>query len=134
MLQSLLARPTAFIASHAVRRYSYASAESISRLKRPTRGGQNLTDRHRRLENSLRGKEARLKQIDHLTESSTVVKHPVRRSASTFQDFVVPEEPKPPGPEGTADFCIQNNLSAYVYLSVQSAACLVAQYVSMIYT
>lgn len=118
MLPSLLARPTAFIAAHAVRRYSYGSAESILRLKRPTRGGQNLTDRHRRLEKSLRGKEARLKQIDLLTESSTVAKPPslLRGSISTFREFVVPEEPKPPGPEGSADFCIQSNLGAYVYL------------------
>src|ERR1700729_1476865 len=103
MLPSCLARPIILIASQGVRNISYESAESIARWKRPTRGGQNLTDRHRRLEKSLRGKQNRLKQIDDMPGSSTVVQQlsSVRRpTLNTFRGFVIPEEPKPPEPDG----------------------------------
>lgn len=111
------------------------SAESIARLKRPTRGGQNLTNRHRRLENSLRGKEARLREIDILSSpssvaqsSSTVRKH----TSKTFRGFVVPEEPKPPAADGTS---LTDDCSHLVdALSVQNVVCLVVQYAFMIYT
>jgi hypothetical protein len=105
MLPSLLARPTALIAIHSVRSISYESAESIARLKRPARGGQNLTDRHRRLEKSLRGREAQLQQIEDLPGPSAGVKSqsPLKRSSlNTFRGFVVPEQPKPPSPDGTS--------------------------------
>ncbi|KIM86849.1 hypothetical protein PILCRDRAFT_289755, partial [Piloderma croceum F 1598] len=95
-------RPVALVTARSVRHFSYENAESIARLKRPTRGGQNLTDRHRRLEKSLRGKEARLKQIDDLPRSSTFAQLssvPKRPALNTFQGFVIPEQPKPPEPD-----------------------------------
>jgi hypothetical protein len=98
-----------------VRYFFYDSAESIARLKRPTRGGQNLTDRHRRLEKSLRGKEARLKQIDDLPRSLTSAQPssvPKRPALNTFQGFVIPEQPKPPEPDGTP---MLNNYSSRTY-------------------
>ena len=93
----------ALIAAHAVRHFSHENAESIARWKRPTRGGQNLTDRHRRLEKSLRGKEARLKQIDDLPAPPTVVQPSSALKGpalNIFRGFVVPEQPKPPEPDG----------------------------------
>jgi len=128
-------RPT-LIATQVVRSLSYESAESIARLKKPTRGGQNLTDRHRRLERSLRGREARLKQIDDLSSASTVVQPPptVRRpTLSTFRGFVIPEKPKPPEPDGRLPDHHVNHMYMHVYQNVQSAVCLVVRYASMIY-
>jgi len=100
-MTSLLTPPIIAIAAKAVRRISYESPELITRLKRGVRGGQNLTDRHLRLEKSLRGKEARSKQTNDLPNFSTVVHSPsiLQRPTLTFRGFVVPEEPRPPEPD-----------------------------------
>ena len=74
--------------------------------KEPVRGGQNLSQRYERLEKSLRGKEAYGKEIQQLTQKSGTIQSPAeaRRGggARTFMGFVVPEEPKPPGPDGVS--------------------------------
>jgi len=91
----------ASVTTQIARSISCGSAESITRLK-TTRGGQNLTDRHRRLEKSLRGREAQLKQIDDLSSPSTIEQPPFRAKNQTsdiFRGFVVPEQPKPPTPD-----------------------------------
>src|SRR5262245_29463636 len=45
-------------------KYTLSQIHAIDRWKYPTRGGQNLSERYRRLEKSLRGKEARTRVID----------------------------------------------------------------------
>ena len=75
--------------------------------KYPTRGGQNLSARFQRLEKSVRGKGAYQRDIDEIAseraenepESSARVR-PARPAVNTFMGFVVPEEPKLPGPDG----------------------------------
>ena len=73
----------------------------------PARGGQNLSDRYRRLEKSVRGKGAYARDIDELVgdrwendPDAGLRVRPARRDAKMFMGFVVPEEPKPPGPDG----------------------------------
>lgn len=75
--------------------------------KYPTRGGQNLSDRFQRLEKSVRGKQTYQRDIYEISgerkanslEAGVRVR-PARSKANTFMGFIVPEEPKPPGPDG----------------------------------
>lgn len=72
--------------------------------KYPTRGGQNLSERFQRLEKSVRGKEAYQRDIHEIAgeraANASVSGRRARPSVDTFMGFVVPEEPKPPGPDG----------------------------------
>jgi hypothetical protein len=78
-------------------------ASVIERIKRPSRGGQNLSDRYHKLEKSLRGKEAFSREIDGMTRGNS---RPGERaklpqdSVKMFAGFKIPEKPKPPEPDG----------------------------------
>lgn len=73
--------------------------------RKPARGGQNLTDRYKRLENSLRGKEAISAELSDLTHNNLSTSSGANISASRrpgrmFRGFEIPEEPKPPADDG----------------------------------
>lgn len=76
-------------------------------VKRPRRGGQNLSERYVRLEGSLRQKAIQSAQIQDMPGPAQPpdagelprVK-PTRATVEMFHGFVVPEEPIEPGPEG----------------------------------
>jgi len=91
---------------------SRATTAAIERQKRPTRGGQNLSDRYRRLERSIRGKEV-LKRLDQSLPRG--LRYPSSSSrkddAKTFRGFRIPEEPKSPG----ADECCMSGCAICVY-------------------
>lgn len=90
------------------------SIPSISRnyWSDQSRGGQNLTERYRRLENTLRGRNAIMKQISEISQDSedvSKVRSPPLSSFSSYgaqntpdiiAGFVIPEEPIPPSDEG----------------------------------
>lgn len=69
--------------------------------KHPTRGGQDLSQRYRRLEKSLRGKGLYQKDIVNLVDDAASAS-PAKPSHGqrTFMGYVIPEEPNAPGPEG----------------------------------
>ncbi|PSR78582.1 hypothetical protein PHLCEN_2v7329 [Hermanssonia centrifuga] len=73
--------------------------------KEPGRGGQNLSQRYERLEKSLRGKGTYQQAISQLShEAASPLTPSARRTKDKreiFMGLVVPEEPKPPGPDGT---------------------------------
>lgn len=87
----------------------------LSLLKRPTRGGQDLSQRFNRLERSIRGKtqygreiadlqerqdddgQAPYTEQEHTLEAST---HVGKKAQRIFKGFVIPEPPKPPADDG----------------------------------
>jgi hypothetical protein len=84
---------------------SQATAAALERQKRPTRGGQNLSNRYRRLERSIRGKGALLKGLETLPRPSAPVSSrgpPTQGQADNkmFRGFRIPEEPKCPEADG----------------------------------
>ncbi|KAL4269146.1 Oxidoreductase-like domain-containing protein [Pleurotus pulmonarius] len=91
--------------------------EATEAVKRPTRGGQNLTLRYARLERSLRGKEGFQKELDKLTWASEVQTHPPapanpsKGGIPMFRGFFVPEKPRPP----EADECCMSGCAVCVY-------------------
>jgi len=106
--------------------------EFIQSMKYPTRGGRNLSERYRRLERSLRRKEAYEVQREGYEPSGSqagvnleqnAMKGPTLRKKGPvmFKGFVVPEKPEAPGSE---DCCMsgcavcvldlyEENLEAY---------------------
>ncbi|KAG0702197.1 hypothetical protein DFH29DRAFT_805330 [Suillus ampliporus] len=88
-----------------------SSIPSITRRHWKNRGGggQNLTERYRRLENTLRGKSAFMKRLSREVEDdASEAKSPPLTSPSrsgaptapgTIAGFVIPEEPVPPSDE-----------------------------------
>jgi len=100
-----------------LRRYSTLDAGAIERLKKPTRGGQNLSLRYRRLEQSLRGKEALQRDIfareskaaGDFTDTSSTAKP--REANRYFQGLEIPQEPKPP----ESDECCMSGCAVCVY-------------------
>ncbi|KIJ63801.1 hypothetical protein HYDPIDRAFT_112762 [Hydnomerulius pinastri MD-312] len=97
------------------------SSAAIARLKRPNRGGQNLTERYRRLENTTRGKEAFTKQVSafaqesasaaELRSTSKPATPGSSKSANTIAGFAIPEEPRPPAD----DECCMSGCAICVY-------------------
>lgn len=71
----------------------------------PVRGGQNLTSRFRRLEKSLRGRDAYEQEIEELysdkreNEGAPRVR-PARSDVKRFMGFTIPKKPQEPGPGG----------------------------------
>ncbi|KAG1722767.1 hypothetical protein EDB19DRAFT_1645605 [Suillus lakei] len=66
------------------------------------RGGKNLTERYRKLENTLRRGNAVMKQISELSqevEDGSNLRHGAPNTPDTTAGFVVPEEPIPPSDE-----------------------------------
>ncbi|KAG1729507.1 uncharacterized protein EDB91DRAFT_1059958 [Suillus paluster] len=90
-----------------------SSIPSITRSHRKNRGrgGQNLTERYRRLENILRGENASMKQISELSQGvedaskarppplTSPPRHDAQTSPDTIAGFMIPEEPIPPSDE-----------------------------------
>ena len=71
------------------------------------RGGQNLTERYRMLENRFRGKNTFIEQISGLSQniddpskSRPSSRSDVQRVPDTIAGFTIPEEPIPPADEG----------------------------------
>ncbi|KAK7061393.1 hypothetical protein R3P38DRAFT_2829230 [Favolaschia claudopus] len=91
-------------------------AGAIQRMKRPTRGGQNLSLRYRRLEQSLRGKDALQRDI-RARESDAAADAPFLASGVTqdvsryFRGLEIPHEPKPP----QSDECCMSGCAVCVY-------------------
>ncbi|KAJ7484791.1 oxidoreductase-like protein [Mycena galericulata] len=93
---------------------------AIERLKNSTRGGQNLTLRYRRLEQSLRGKEA-LQRGMRARESETKYQEPpdfaeesgvaATKDAKYFHGFEIPTRPKEP----ESDECCMSGCAVCVY-------------------
>ncbi|KAI6038332.1 hypothetical protein EDC04DRAFT_2509182, partial [Pisolithus marmoratus] len=87
--------------------------------KRPQRSGQNLTERYRRLENSIRGKNVLVRaayDISRDAASNAELQTPHNSSGdgastNTIAGFVIPEEPKPPAD----DECCMSGCAICVY-------------------
>ncbi|KAH7921831.1 hypothetical protein BV22DRAFT_994447, partial [Leucogyrophana mollusca] len=87
-------------------------------IKNPGRGGQNLSERFRRLENTIRGKDAFAKKISALSQtlnepstSARLPGGPQLEKNTTFSGFIIPEEPKPPAD----DECCMSGCAICVY-------------------
>ncbi|RPD65699.1 hypothetical protein L226DRAFT_434645, partial [Lentinus tigrinus ALCF2SS1-7] len=100
--------------------------QQLSRLKRPFRGGQDLTQRYERLERSLRGKSSYGREIKDFQMSGELAGPPPytteektqqatsitgRSTRRIFRGFVVPEAPKPPA----EDECCMSGCAVCVY-------------------
>ncbi|KAL4250379.1 Oxidoreductase-like domain-containing protein, partial [Pleurotus pulmonarius] len=91
--------------------------EVTERIKRPTRGGQNLSLRYVRLERSLRGKEGFQKELNELVWASEAQSRPPASTKPSgdgsfmFRGFFVPEKPRPP----EADECCMSGCAVCVY-------------------
>ncbi|KAI6103031.1 oxidoreductase-like protein [Pisolithus sp. B1] len=89
------------------------------RPRRPQRGGQNLTERYRRLENSIQGKNVLTRATyDISRDSASTAELQTSHnssgsgaSANTIAGFVIPEEPKPPAD----DECCMSGCAICVY-------------------
>ncbi|KAI0777252.1 oxidoreductase-like protein [Trametes elegans] len=103
-------------------------AEQLTHLKRSFRGGQDLSQRHTRLERSVRGKtqygreildlqtqkeqhesqEAPFTPEENIREAST---HVGQKTQRIFKGLVIPEPPKPPA----EDECCMSGCAVCVY-------------------
>ncbi|KAJ7209811.1 oxidoreductase-like protein [Mycena haematopus] len=93
-------------------RYFALDAGAIERLKNPTRGGQNLSVRYRRLEQSLRGKEALQRDILQRGPGFKNASPTTRTSeANYFRGLKIPQQPKPP----QSDECCMSGCAICVY-------------------
>jgi hypothetical protein len=82
---------------------------SFEHRKKPSRGGQNLTERHKRLEKSLRGKEAYTSESDELKHStltgpSTGTGGTIEPKIEFFHGLTIPHKPKEPADDGACIF------------------------------
>lgn len=78
------------------------SSTPVARHRRPNRSGQNLSERYRRLEKMLRGKEEYAMKSD-INEGTTRFTSELRtssRNPETFMGFIIPEEPREPAADG----------------------------------
>lgn len=78
---------------------------ALERIKKPTRGGQNLTERYRRLANSVREKDRLSAYIQEQTTVDAVsntkpAPSSFRSEPITFRGFTIPTEPKEPASDG----------------------------------
>ncbi|KAJ7484824.1 oxidoreductase-like protein [Mycena galericulata] len=95
-------------------------AGTIERLRNPTRGGQNLSLRYRRLEQSLRGKEALQRDMRARESESKYQEAPdfaeesgvaATKDANYFHGFKIPTRPKAP----ESDECCMSGCAVCVY-------------------
>ncbi|KAJ7463870.1 oxidoreductase-like protein [Mycena galericulata] len=97
-------------------------AGAIERLRNPTRGGQNLSLRYRRLEQSLRGKEALQRDMRARESESEYQEAPdfagesghgvaTTKDANYFHGFKIPTRPKAP----ESDECCMSGCAVCVY-------------------
>ncbi|KIM42487.1 hypothetical protein M413DRAFT_70672 [Hebeloma cylindrosporum] len=79
--------------------YRHGAVISQSPSRKPSRSGQNLSDRYVRLERSLRAKESFSKQLEETGNPSVRSTGRLKRGTNIemFRGFELPEEPKPPG-------------------------------------
>ncbi|TFK21899.1 hypothetical protein FA15DRAFT_681917 [Coprinopsis marcescibilis] len=88
---------------------------TMGERKLPLRGGQNLSQRYRRLERSLRGKEARIHEVDTLERGThsveTISRQPGVPAVQTFRGLTVPRKPDPPAD----DECCMSGCAICVY-------------------
>lgn len=106
--------------ARSLRRYSTFDAGAIERLKKPTRGGQNLSLRYRRLEQSLRGKEAL--QRDIFAREPDIAadfrdSSPTTHTGETkhyFHGRKIPQQPKPPESDGNSRSACSELSETYV--------------------
>lgn len=116
-LSWLARRPPLFLLCQSteagIRRLSNDTASKIARIKNPSRGGQNLTLRYRRLEKMVRGKEVRAQHIEKLPGAgAAVAQTPAAASGlKTFHGLMVPEEPTPPEPDGASRTVCPNTVN-----------------------
>lgn len=96
---------------------SRSTKDEITRLKNPSRGGRNLSERYRALERALRGKEAFARGKAELARHVPVISISVqdenmrKEGGETFHGFMVPQEPKPPAD----DECCMSGCAVCVY-------------------
>ncbi|EGO03356.1 hypothetical protein SERLA73DRAFT_174814 [Serpula lacrymans var. lacrymans S7.3] len=106
-------RPQLKAHSHFARHYrSHPKTITKERWKRPGRGGQNLSERFRRLENTLRGKGAFTRKVAELSQVPDVA-HSASQyvGSSGLKRFALPEQPKPPA----EDECCMSGCAICVY-------------------
>ncbi|THV07290.1 hypothetical protein K435DRAFT_833642 [Dendrothele bispora CBS 962.96] len=91
---------------------------SFKHRKKPSRGGQNLSERYKRLEKSLRGKEAYAFDADVLKQptltgpaSGKPTKPGSSSTAQLFQGLTIPEKPEEPAD----DECCMSGCAVCVY-------------------
>ncbi|KIJ15344.1 hypothetical protein PAXINDRAFT_163090 [Paxillus involutus ATCC 200175] len=96
------------------------STDIVARSKRRQQGGRNLSERYRRLENAIRGKEALLKQASALSQgpaSAAELQFNKPTTSSTSKGpniiagFAILEEPRPPAD----DECCMSGCAICVY-------------------
>lgn len=80
----------------------FRHSAAIERLKNPSRGGQNLSERFLRLEKSLRGKGALLQDLDtpHALEGEVAARASSPKKVEMFRGFTVPAKPRMPADDG----------------------------------
>lgn len=87
----------------------------IERLKYPSHGGQNLSERYARLERTIRGKEEYTHDIENYEkmgsvsgQSDNVIRN--LKAPVMYRGFVVPEEPISPQDDGmsSCSHCISS--------------------------
>ncbi|KAL5498754.1 hypothetical protein ACEPAH_2109 [Sanghuangporus vaninii] len=95
-----------------------SSQSPLERLKHPSRGGQDLSNRYLRLERSLRGKEGYQREIEEFRDeeeslnananvddekgkenTNVMLKRRKGKQPLVFMGYTIPEAPKPPGPD-----------------------------------
>ncbi|KAJ7716914.1 oxidoreductase-like protein [Mycena maculata] len=103
-----------------LRQFSSLDTGAIERLKKPARGGQNLSLRYRRLEQSLRGKEALQRDMRARdSDDARILDDGLSRVARTdlndasryFRGFEIPQRPRPP----ESDECCMSGCAVCVY-------------------
>ena len=68
--------------------------------RKPARSGQNLSERYKRLENAVRGREALTRSLEVLSGTTTPAQGRPASSIPTFHGFQLPHEPNPPADDG----------------------------------
>lgn len=86
------------------------SQKPLKPPRKPARSGQNLSERYKRLENAVRGREALTRSLEVLSKATPAQGRPVLTASSTviptFHGFQVPQEPKPPTDDGILLFFV----------------------------
>lgn len=83
-------------------------AEAVKRqqIKHGHRGGQNLGERYKRLERSLRGKEALREERDNGSERGKLTGTRIPREVVVFRGVEIPKIPHPPQSDGKFPLCV----------------------------
>jgi hypothetical protein len=83
------------------------SQKPLNPPRKPARSGQNLSERYKRLENAVRGREAMTRSLEILSGTTTPAQgRPASSTAiPTFHGFQVPQEPNTPADDGILFFC-----------------------------